>query len=216
MRSARHSSSGRQSRRQGGALASVAWSMRRFSQDAQPALHHQAQFPAGAAGHAARPAGRPRASTRPPSRTGRAHQPRVPGCLGSAAGRRPTRRVRCIGHGQVVAATWAVHAQVLPEVDQLQRGADGVGTLQRRRVVSCRTGAAAGGRPGWPSGGSSPAAPRGRGRAGCAHPARRRPAGRAAGCGQGKGRTLPQRQRREDGCQRGEGLAGQRGSQSCR
>ena len=61
-----------------------------------------------------------------------------------------------------------VDAEVLPEVDELQRGADRIRSAQRAARRRCRTDAAAGGRPGWPSGGSSRAARRGRRSASCA------------------------------------------------
>ena len=60
-----------------------------------------------------------------------------------------------------------VHRQVLPEVGQLQRGADRIRLAAARRLRRRRTGGAAGGRPGWPNAGSSRATRRGRRTRGC-------------------------------------------------
>ena len=106
-----------------------------FLKNAQATLHHQPQLPT-------RPARHPRGQ-----RQALQHQRFGPTAQAAnqVACRRAVgggRQFACadpmrlqVSQRHVVAAARAVHAQVLPEVDELQRAADGVGLLQRHAVV---------------------------------------------------------------------------------
>ncbi len=99
-------------------------------EDAQPALHHQTQFPACAARQAV--------NQRGALFHERARPARVIGQQARGGGRGLQRGQRgavhavggAVGVCKVVAPARNVHAQVLPEVDELQGGADGVALRQ--------------------------------------------------------------------------------------
>ena len=104
-------------------------------EDAQAALHDQAQLPARAAGQAVHQ-GRAaiHGGAGPVGAVG--NQARVFACalqgqqLGLAGAMEGA-----VGTRQVVAVAGDVHRQVLPEVDELQRSADRIALLQRLRVA---------------------------------------------------------------------------------
>ena len=133
-------------------------------EDAQPALHDQPQLPAGAPGDGGATSGAPAQHqlARPADQLGdqRAQRRRCPALR--AGGRRRRRGARsrpAARRARPRAMSTPRSCQKLISCNALQIASD---CAQRARVVDCRTGAAAGGRPGWPSAGSSRAARRGR------------------------------------------------------
>jgi hypothetical protein len=108
---------------------------RRFSQECAARPAPPAAIPSRRARAGAAPAARPRHQ-----RAGPAHSSAAPGphrrIVGLLQQPRQVEPVALqVGQRHVDAAARQVHAQVLPEVDQLQRAADGVGLAQRRRVA---------------------------------------------------------------------------------
>ena len=105
-----------------------------FAQNRPAALHHQAQLPANAPGQlvyqilpGVHQGGGPGAAVGQQLVHGR-------GDLGGLQVLAGDAKALAIGLGQVKAAPGQVFAQVLPKVDQLQRGANGIAALQCLRV----------------------------------------------------------------------------------
>ena len=103
-------------------------------EDAQAALHHQAQLPPRAAGQAVDQGGAMLHAVASPAGAVGNQARGFGGALQCVQLRRVGAVAGAVGVGQVMAAAGDVHAQVLPEVDQLQGGADGVAFFQRLRA----------------------------------------------------------------------------------